>query len=146
MIKIIAAGFIALAVAGCATERRNVKVYKVGDMLSAPPGGTLLSVQGGWVEKVRRWVGVPSSPENGWQEESRYSIDYLRKELIYGGASGTIINLDYREYRAGFAAPVFFENLKFDLKDSQMITFQNFRFEVLGATNSGMTARLISDR
>src|SRR5688500_10210636 len=50
MIKIIAAGFIALAVVGCATqtlERRNVKVYKVGDTLSAPPGGTLLSVSVG---------------------------------------------------------------------------------------------------
>ena len=65
-------------------------------------------------------------------------------ELIYGGVSGTIINIDYREYRAGFAAPVFFENLKYDL--SQMITFQNFRFEVVGATSSGITARLISDR
>ena len=114
-------------------------------MLGAPPGGVLLSVRGGTIEKVRRWVGILNSPD-GWQEDTRVSPDYVNKELIYSGVSGTTIEISYREYCAGMAAPAFFQSLKYDLKDSKVITFQNFRFDVLGATNSGMTARLLSDR
>lgn len=146
--RITACAIAASLLPGCATqslERRDFKSYTVGEMMITPPGGTLLAVQGGSVEKVKRWVGILNSPD-GWQEDTRNSADYLRKELIYGGVSGTTIEISYREYRGGLAAPAFFQSLKYDLKDSKIITFQNFRFDVLGATNSGMTARLLSDR
>ncbi len=147
-IKIFAASLIALSLVGCATqtlEHRDIKSYTVGEMLTTPPGGTLLTVQTGSIERVKRWVGILNSAD-GWQEDTRVSADYVRKELIYGGVSGTTIEISYREYRGGFAAPAFFQSLKYDLKDSKIITFQNFRFDVLGATNSGMTARLLSDK
>ena len=69
--RITACAIAASLLPGCATqslERRDFKSYTVGEMLTTPPGGTLLAVQGGSVEKVKRWVGILNSPGGGSQE------------------------------------------------------------------------------
>lgn len=142
------AGIVAALLAGCASQtlsRRELKAYHVGDTLNAPPGGVFFYVQNGSIETVKRWVGILNSPD-GWQVESRQSADFVRKELLYTGVSGTAIELMYREFRGGLAAPAFFQALKYDLKDSKRITFQTYTFEVIAATNEALTARLVQER
>ncbi len=93
---------------------------------------------------MRKWVGLLNSSD-GWQEETRTSSDYVRKELIYGGVSGTVIEVSYREFRGGLAAPAFFQNVKYDLSTSSTIVFQNFQIAVISATNQKIEATLLHD-
>jgi hypothetical protein len=135
------------ALCGCATttlEHRDFKSYAVGQNLSASVGGTFLTSQSGSVEKVKTWVGLLNAP-GGWKIEDRYSQDYLRKELIYSGVSGNTIEISYREYRGGLAAPAFFQSVKYDLTTSRTVTFQNFQIQVLSADNQGISCRLLRD-
>jgi hypothetical protein len=135
------------ALSGCATttlERKAFKSYSVGREASATIGEAFLVDQNGSVEKVKTWVGIINSPD-GWKVEERYSQDFVRKELLYSGKSGTTIEVSYREFRGGFAAPAFFQNLKYDLNESTIIRFQRFSIEVLQADNQTIKYRILSD-
>lgn len=107
-------------------------------------GEPFLVDQGGSVEKVKRWVGVLNSPD-GWRTEERYSEDYIRKELIYGGRSGSTIEVSYREFRGGLAAPAFSQNVKYDLATSRVIRFQRFQIDIQKADNQSITYLILSD-
>lgn len=136
-----------VALSGCATttlEQRNYKSYSVGQLLSASVGETFLVDQSGTVRKFKHWVGVLNSPD-GWQIDEQYSPDYVRKELVYSGISGSVIEISYREYRGGLAAPAFFQSVKYDLSESKTVRFQKFQIEVVNANNQGIQCRLLGD-
>lgn len=140
-------GLMLTSLVGCASavlEQQDYKSYAVGQTLSAPVGGTFLVDQKGTVQKVRHWVGVMNAP-GGWQIDETYSPDYVRKELVYSGISGTVIEIAYREFRGGLAAPAFYQGVKYDLAESRTVTFQQFQIEVLSATNQGLTCKLLRD-
>lgn len=143
--------FIALATAltllGCATstlEKKTFKSYLVGREATATIGEAFLVDQNGSIEKVKTWVGILNSPD-GWKVEKRYSHDFVRKELLYSGKSGSTIEVSYREFRGGFAAPAFFQNLKYDLTESNVIRFQRFRIEVVQADNQAIRYKILDD-
>jgi hypothetical protein len=100
--------------------------------------------QDGQIETVKKWVGLAVAP-GGWVTERRASADYLRKELIYSGVVGNTIEISYREFRGGMAAPAFFQNARYDLTESRTIRFQNFQIEVASASNQGFVGKLLSD-
>lgn len=135
------------ALSGCATrtvDERTFKSYSVGETVTARIGEPFLVDQDGSVEKVRTWVGILNSPD-GWKVEERYSVDFVRNELIYSVRSGTTINISYREYRGGLAAPAFYQSLKYDLAESNTIRFQRFVIKVHNADNQSITYTVLSD-
>ncbi len=134
-------------IGGCATttvEQRDYSSYFIGQTLSASVGESFLTDQGGSVRKYKHWVGILSSPD-GWKVDEEYSPDYVRKELIYSGISGNVLDISYREYRGGLAAPAFFQTVKYDLSESKIIRFQRFQIEVLSANNQGIKCKLLSE-
>lgn len=145
--KIIAVASAALLV-GCATQvldTQSYRGYTVGQKLVAPVGGTFLVAHSGQVQTVKKWVGILNSPD-GWAVEQRASPDYLRKELVYGGVANNVMEISYREYRGGLAAPAFYQSVKYDLSVSQTIVFQNFQIGVNRATNQGFEGILMRDQ
>ncbi len=132
---------------GCATitlEKKTFKSYSVGREATATIGEAFLVDQSGSVEKVKTWVGILNS-KDGWKVEEHYSQDFVRKELLYSGKSGSTIEVSYREFRGGFAAPAFFQNLKYDLTESKVIRFQRFRIEVVQADNQAIQYKILGD-
>lgn len=71
------------------------------------------------------------------------SADNQKKELIYTGVSKNIISILYREYQNDMARPAFSQELKYDLGEGRVIGFKGARFEVLKATNLGITYRVL---
>lgn len=144
----VAAALLSLLLTSCAStvvERREYQSYAVGRQTTATLGEPFLVDQAGDVQRVRKWVGILNSPD-GWAVETRNSQDYVRKELIYAGRSGQTIEISYREYRGGLAAPAFFQNLKYDLTESRIIRFQRFKIDVITADNQTITYKILSDR
>jgi hypothetical protein len=146
-LRMISAVLAMVIIVGCATtvlERKIFKGYTVGNVLTASIGTPFLVDQDGTVETVKSWVGILNSPD-GWKIEKRYSADFVRKELIYAGKSGTTVEISYREFRGGLAAPAFYQNLKYDLSESKSITFQNFQIEIINASNQSITYKVLRD-
>jgi len=147
MKKIILILAVTLAIGGCASttlESKTFKSYELGRTKTATIGESFLIDQTGEVRKIRHWVGLLNS-EDGWKVTEVTSADYIRKELIYSGKSASTIKVSYREYRGGYAAPAFFQNLEYDLNESKTIKFQRFTIDVLEATNQAFTYRIIKD-
>lgn len=60
----------------------------------------------------------------------------FKQELIYSGRSGSTISLNYREYKDDFIRPAFFQEARYDLNESDTISFKDFRIKVLKANNN----------
>lgn len=134
--------------AGCASttlDRETFKSYHLHQQRTASIGDVFLADQDGTVETRKEWVGILNSPD-GWRVNKVYSKDWVRKELIYSGRTGNTIEVSYREFRGGYAAPAFFQNLKYDLDRSKIVRFQKFTVEVLAATNESITYKVTGDR
>ena len=139
--------FLTLALTGCAStvlERQTFKSYTLGRVATATIGEAFIVDQDGSIEKVKTWVGILNSPD-GWKIEERYSRDFIRKELLYSGRSGSTIEISYREFRGGLAAPAFFQNVKYDLSESSIIRFQRFVIEVIKADNQSISYKIVND-
>lgn len=138
----------AMALAGCASTTLNkvqLSSYKVGVEQTSTIGAPFIVDQKGEVATVKQWVGLLNSP-NGWLVRQQYSADYLRRELLYSGRSGSTVEITYREFRGGMAAQPFYQNLKYDLAASRQIRFQNFAIDVIEADNQSIWYKIVSDR
>jgi hypothetical protein len=141
---VVAAGFVLVGCATSTLQSKTFKSYRVGETKTATIGDAFLTDQNGSVSTVREWVGVLNSPD-GWRVSQRASQDFVRKELLYSGKSANTIKVSYREFRGGFAAPAFSQNLEYDLNESKTINFQKFTLEVLSATNQAITYKVVKD-
>lgn len=67
----------------------------------------------------------------------------FKRELVYTGLSKNNISITYREYKDDFARSAFTQRLTYDLAEGKVIGFRGARFEILEATNLGMTYRAL---
>lgn len=82
---------------------------------------------------TRRWE---PRPENFLEMKAVYKEGSARKELLYGGRSGDTIRVAYREFRGNLAAQAFYQELVYDLSESNTIRFRGMAIDVREATNS----------
>lgn len=67
----------------------------------------------------------------------------FRRELVYVGRSQDAVHVLYREFKSDMARPAFNQELKYDIRTSNMIGYRQARFEVLDADNMGIKYRVI---
>ncbi len=97
-------------------------------------------------------VGDPMVMVETYLEHKRTQVRYAgthegtwRRELIYTGRSGSTIGVTYREYANDFARPAFFQDLKYDLDDSDTIVFRDWRLRVIEANNQHIRFAVVND-
>jgi len=67
----------------------------------------------------------------------------FRQQLIYGGRSGDQIKVTYREFSGDFARPAFAQDVQYDLGADKLIGFKGVRIEIVEATNTKLTYRVL---
>lgn len=67
----------------------------------------------------------------------------FRQQVLYQGRSGSTIRLSYREFAGDLARPAFTQDLTFDIEGDPIVGAKGARLEVLEATNTSITYRLI---
>lgn len=73
------------------------------------------------------------------------SCDYCYKqELIYGGKVGNVVKFTYREYIGNLARPSFFQDLEYDIEESNIIGFKGIRMKILKTTNTFIQYEVIN--
>lgn len=81
-----------------------------------------------------------------------YSIEYapeyrptaLQQTLLYNGKIGNRITLSYREFSQDMARPAFTNEVTYDLSESKILGYKGARLEVLSATNTELTYRVLA--
>jgi len=66
-------------------------------------------------------------------------------ELIYNGKDGNNIRVSYREYKDDIARPAFFQDLTYNLKESDIIRYKNYKIKVHKATNEEIGYTVLED-
>lgn len=84
-------------------------------------------------------AGIPftKSVYQRWDELS------FKKELVYTGISQNVVSVMYREYQNDMARPAFSQDLKYDLSQSKTVGYRGSRFEIIKATNQGLTYKTL---
>ena len=75
-------------------------------------------------------------------EQSRDELSF-RKELVYTGISQNVVSILYREFKDDYARPAYSQDLKYDLSESKVVGFRGSRFEIIKATNQGLTYKTL---
>lgn len=137
----IAAIFVVTACTSTAVTSPPTHAQPSGVSTRAYVGEPILVDQRGSVSDTKRWVGVLNSTD-GWKHEQSFSMDYRRRELVYGGRMGDVVEIALRE-ATGAAGPST-QTFRYDLSQSKSIRCQEFEFEVLRANEHEIEVRLIS--
>lgn len=66
-------------------------------------------------------------------------------ELVYSGKDGNNIKVAYREYKDDMARPAFFQDLTYNLKESDIIRYKNYKIKVHKATNEEISYTVLED-
>lgn len=70
--------------------------------------------------------------------------DSLQQTLLYNGKIGNRITLAYRELQNNLARPAFNNSVEYDLSESAIVGYKGARIEIIKATNTEITYRIIS--
>lgn len=76
------------------------------------------------------------------QQQTRHEASF-KKELVYAGISQNVISILYREFKDDMARPAFSQELKYDLLEGKVVGYRGSRFEILQATNQGLTYKTL---
>lgn len=80
-------------------------------------------------------LGKQLNPEN---------LNSFQQTLLYNGRIGDRITLGYREFANGTARPAFSNNVDYDLSESKVVGYKGAKLEVINATNTEITYKLLS--
>lgn len=72
------------------------------------------------------------------------TADYFQQHLLYNGKIGDRITLGYREFSNQMARPAFSNDVVYDLSESSMLGYKGARIEVIKATNTEITYKVLS--
>ena len=81
--------------------------------------------------------GIQKTIKEEWSQGS------FKRELIYTGISKNVISILYREFQDDIARPAFSQDLRYDLSEGKLIGYRGSRFEVISATNTGITYKVL---
>lgn len=70
--------------------------------------------------------------------------NHFQQTLIYNGKIGNRIALGYREFSGDVARPAFSNEVSYDLAESMVLGYKGARIEVIKATNTEITYKILS--
>jgi len=86
-------------------------------------------------------------PQGNYQYK-KFTVDNkssFQKTLIFTGKDKDILRFTYREFANDYARPAFSVDVVYDLSESRIVQYQKLKMEVLNATSTEITYKLISN-
>lgn len=74
----------------------------------------------------------------------RISDSSFQQTLIYLGKSGSVLKFGYRESIRDLARPAYSNEISYDLKDSDIVGYKKAKLQVIEATNTSITYKVLS--
>ncbi len=68
----------------------------------------------------------------------------ITQQLVYGGVTARVVRIAYKEYGEDLVRPIFFQELQYDLNESDMIVFQDFTIQVLDASSKQIRFKVLT--
>jgi hypothetical protein len=116
-----------LVLAGCAHKEEcyGMKNYMLNQQMEASVGNPI-------IYKEIRCTGAGALPPQ---------ISSI--ELLYSGIANNILKISYREYSNNMARQAFYQDVQYDLKESNIIVFRNTRIQIINASNNKISYKVL---
>jgi hypothetical protein len=88
---------------------------------------------------------ICDSIEYGLDQQMTYTKANFQQTLIYSGKVGEKITLGYREFSGDLARPAFNNDVVYDIAVSRIVGYKGARIEVISASNTEITYKVLSD-
>lgn len=75
---------------------------------------------------------------------SNLSPESFQQTLLYNGRIGNRVTLAYREFTNDMARPAYSNEVDYDLSESMIVGYRGAKLEIIEATNTEITYRVIS--
>lgn len=75
---------------------------------------------------------------------AQLNANSFQQTLLYNGRIGNRITLGYREFSNDLARAAFSNNVDYDLSESVTVGYRGARLEILKATNTDITYKILS--
>ncbi len=145
--RILAVIILSLLIGGCAylTTKQPVRhrSYALNVEEQSTRGAPMLYSETGRQVRGARGYGL-TEEFNRWEPFDYPSRNKVREELIYEGRSGNMILLTYRRSRND--APVFSEQLSFDITSANTITIRQYKIRIIRATDEYIRFIVLADK
>lgn len=69
----------------------------------------------------------------------------FKAEILFSGLTGSTLRAVYREYADDYARPAYSTELQYNLDESKLISYKSIKIEVIEATNSRLSFKVVSD-
>lgn len=79
-----------------------------------------------------------------FEEEASSGPNNYLEELVFNGLEGDKVVFVYKEYDGHATKPIYFQEFSSSLADDSIIEFKNLKLEVVEATDTEITYRLVS--
>ena len=93
------------------------------------------------IEETGECATVPHSVE---KRLSTVSVNSFQQTLLYNGRIGNKVAFAYREFSNDVARAAFNNNVEYDMTESTIIGYKGARLEIIKATNTEITYRVLS--
>jgi hypothetical protein len=103
-----------LVFAGCGGSTAYFKDYDIGVEKQATVGSVMVTVSN--------------------QEKIATHTNKILQQLIYGGTTGRVARITYREFGEDLTRPTFFQDLQYDLNESDIVVYQDISLQVIEAS------------
>ena len=113
-----------LFLSACSGSSKFYKDYDLGVEKQATVGSVM--------------VTVSSQAKTGDQ------VTKITEQLTYGGVAGRIVRIGAREYGEDHSKPIAFQELQYDLTESEVITFRDMSIQVLEASNKQIRFKVLT--
>ena len=94
------------------------------------------------------WTRLPLEQDFQHLSKSEKTIenrDNFIQEILYNGRIGNNLKFVYREFSNDYVRPAFTQEVQYDLSQSNIIGFKTLRLEVIDATNTEITYKLLQN-
>ena len=115
---------LCLLFAGCGGSSEFFKDYEIGAEKQATVGSAMVTVSN------QEIIANHSTP--------------ITQQLIYGGVTARVVRITYREFGENLTRPNFFQDVQYDLNESEMIVFQDLTIQVLEATSKQIRFKVLT--
>jgi len=115
---------LCLLLSACSGSNKFYKDYDVGVEKEATVGSVMVTVSG--------------------QEKIANETTRITQQLVYGGVAARIARIGYREYGEDLTKPAAFQELQYDLNESNVIAFRDMTIQILEASSKQVRFKVLS--
>jgi hypothetical protein len=122
-------------------EQATIDAQRIDALICITPSGQARVINANDPEQEYKIAKPPQYERMTYVDPTAPAFE---QELVYNGRAESILKFLYREFVTGTARPAFTQDVQYDLNEGNVIGFKSARLQVIEATNTSITYKVLA--